>query len=227
MVVQEEPRNESQPTAEYVAMRLREEISNGELKPGTSLKEIQLAQRFNVSRNTLRGALRQLQYMGLVTLVSNKSATVAVMDENKIHDIYRVRRVLEKAGIEASVNAQTERLRELRDSVNASQTLHDAQHWKQFGTASLMFHHEIVALLDSPLLDQYFADILAQTRLIFAGFTDQGELQKRWLEPDRRLADLIASGNRLEACAYLNQYLDDSEAMVIDSIRQQSFAAHR
>lgn len=217
--------DETKPTAELVAMRLREEITTGELTAGTSLKEIRLAQRFDVSRNTLRSALRQLQYMGLVTLVSNKSATVAMPDEDMVHDIYRVRRVLEKAGIEASVNASRERLNRLRDSVDASRSLHNAQRWRQYGTASLMFHHEIVALIDSPLLDQYFANILAQTRLVFANFADQGELQERWLEPDQHIAGLILSGKRAQACAYLSQYLDESEAMVIDSIRQKAFLA--
>lgn len=218
-----EDRTASQPTAEVVADVLREEISGGGLKPGTPLKEMRLAQRFGISRNTLRESLRQLQYMGLVTLIANRSATVAVIDEKKAHDIYKVRRVLERAGIEASVNAATERLLRLRDVVDASRPLHSAQHWRQFGTASLMFHHGIVTLLDSPSLDRYFANILAQTRLAFSSFADQGELQERWLEPDQHIADLIVSGKRAEACAYLDQYLDESEAMVIDSVRQRSF----
>lgn len=223
MVNHKEQRDTSQPTAEYVAMQLREEITNGELKPGTRLKEIQLAEQFNISRNTLRDALRQLQYIGLVTLSSNRSAKVSIMSEAQIRDIYHVRRILERAGIEASVDAPSDRLQNLLDSVNASQSLHNAQHWKQFGTSSLTFHHAIVSLLNSALIDQYFADILAQTRLIFADISDQGALQQRWLEPDKRIASLIISGKRTEACAFLDQYLARSQAMVIDSIRQRSF----
>ena len=57
-----------------VAATLREEILNGTLAPGDRLSQEDIAERFGVSRQPVRDALRQLEGDGLITMVANAGA---------------------------------------------------------------------------------------------------------------------------------------------------------
>jgi DNA-binding FadR family transcriptional regulator len=52
---------------QQAVIALREAITSGEIPAGTHLAETDLAQRLQISRGTLREALRELQQQGLVT----------------------------------------------------------------------------------------------------------------------------------------------------------------
>src|SRR5690606_13609436 len=60
----------------YVLDRLREEIAEGVLSPGTALKQTDIAQRYGVSATPVREALRLLESEGQVAYVANRGAVV-------------------------------------------------------------------------------------------------------------------------------------------------------
>ena len=60
--------------------RLRRDILNLDLAPGTLLDETELADRFNLSRSPVREALIRLSAEGLVVVLRNRSSIVAPFD---------------------------------------------------------------------------------------------------------------------------------------------------
>ncbi|PIB95236.1 GntR family transcriptional regulator [Caulobacter sp. X] len=62
---------------EQIAERLRSEIISGELAPNQKLTEIELAERFGVSRGRIRDVLFELSKEGLLVLRANKGTSVA------------------------------------------------------------------------------------------------------------------------------------------------------
>lgn len=80
---------------EKTAARLREAITLGELSPGTHLAEIDLSLALEVSRGTLREALRHLQQEGLVQSDSRGRLSVRQVLADEVADIFRVRAALE------------------------------------------------------------------------------------------------------------------------------------
>lgn len=85
---------ESAPLRRKIVAALRRAIETGELKPGARLVEKDLCAGLNVSRTSLREALRELQKDKLVVAVP-RGLIVAEISEDDAANIYQVRAVLE------------------------------------------------------------------------------------------------------------------------------------
>jgi len=202
-----------------IAAELRDDIVRGRLLPGSRLKDAELAERFGVSRNTLRDAVRTLVSDGLVVTRVNAGSSVRVLTEDDARDIYGVRRALETSAIEASSRVPAARFEAIEDALDGARRAVDEERWRDLGTASLGFHRAIVGLHGSPRLDAFFTNILAQLRLVFSVMPDESSFQLQWIDLDREIADHIVSGRRREASSALLAYLDRSESLIIDTIR--------
>lgn len=86
---------ESRSLSEQVTTELRRSILSGALPPGQSLSLRKLADQLGVSFIPVRDALRVLEGEGLILNPPGRSATVAALDLEEFHAIYRVRRMLE------------------------------------------------------------------------------------------------------------------------------------
>ena len=80
-----------------------EAIDVGIYKPGSRLVEIELAERFGVSRTPIREALQRLETQSLLTR-DGRSLIVASLDHNQMAELYVVRTELE--GLAARLAAQ-------------------------------------------------------------------------------------------------------------------------
>lgn len=80
---------------ETVAAALRAEILSGETRPGTLLRQEDLAARFAMSRIPVRDALRLLEAEGLVTIATNRGAQVIQLSRDEVAEIYHLRILLE------------------------------------------------------------------------------------------------------------------------------------
>lgn len=75
--------------------RLREEILQWRLLPGTALSEIELAERLGVSRTPLRAALARLALEGLVDTSRGRTGVVSDVSASSITDLFELREALE------------------------------------------------------------------------------------------------------------------------------------
>ncbi len=212
--------DESTLAADRVVASLRQDIVEARLRPGARLPDQRLAERFGVSRNTIRDALRLLVAEGLVVSRLHAGSAVRRLRPDDVRDIYAVRRVLEAAGIRVSALATEERLAAVERAVECAEHAVDSQRWSEVGTASLDFHRALVDLHSSARLSGFFATIIAQLRLAFADMDDERAFQALWIPRDRVICEFVLSGRREEATAALERYLDDSERIVIDVVRR-------
>lgn len=107
--------HESAPLRNKIIDALRRAIEIGVLQPGTRLIEKDLCQQLNVSRTSLREALRQLQAEGLLVELFNRGLAVVEISPADAENIYRVRGVVEALIVEQFVeNASEMAVEELR-----------------------------------------------------------------------------------------------------------------
>lgn len=204
------------PAFERVANLLRDEMISGKMTVGQTLGEIEIAERLQASRNTVREALRQLLCEGLVDYQRNKGVTVRLLERKDIKDIYTVRRTLELQALQSDRHLKKEILFGMEESLDAVETAIAKDDWAKVATYSLRFHQSIVSMLGSHRLNTFFSSIIAQLRLLFASAPDEKYFQQPWVEKDREILNCLLSGDRRAAADTLAKYLDHSEQELLN-----------
>jgi DNA-binding GntR family transcriptional regulator len=150
---------------ELVARELRALIVAGELRPGERLVEERLTERFGVSRPPVREALRILEQEGLVQRQPRRGAIVTPLSTEDVREIYTLRWALERLAIELALPVDGERLRPLRDAVDA---MREAESREALLEANWRFHLALVSLPGHRRLLAAYEALLAQLRLCMA-----------------------------------------------------------
>ena len=89
------PRGTYVSKSDMVTGVLRDLITDGQLSPGTPLRQRDLARQFEVSYTPVREALRRLESEGLVVTDVHRGATVAGAESEKLEENYRILATLE------------------------------------------------------------------------------------------------------------------------------------
>lgn len=93
---------------EVVVDALRELILEGELEPMSRINEVELCERFGISRTPLREAIKLLAAEGLLVLLPNRGARVVALSETEIGEILQVVGALEGAAGELACERITD-----------------------------------------------------------------------------------------------------------------------
>lgn len=203
--------------AERAAELIRESIFEGRFRPGTPLPEATLAQALQISRNTVREALRALIGEHLVAYVPHKGVAVRRLTAADVGDIYRLRTLLELSALDTLPGD----LAPLRAAVDMAGRAADAGDWILVGTANLRFHAAIVGLHRSPRMDQVFQRLMTELRLGFLALDDPEAFHGPYLAKNHRIcADLVA-GKVTPARRTLERYLRTARQEVLKAVEEQ------
>src|SRR5271163_789706 len=84
---------------------IKHAILTGELKPGQSLVETDLAEVLGVSKTPVREALKTLAGAGLVTMSPYRGAVVRVVNDEAARHVYDARLLIEPEALRRAVTA--------------------------------------------------------------------------------------------------------------------------
>jgi DNA-binding GntR family transcriptional regulator len=199
-------------TVDALAGSLRERILDGELEPGTPLREEALSREYEVARHSLRSALRTLQGEGIVELEPNRGARVKTLSADDVKSLSELRLALEieaarmalqrEAGLPASVHEALHRLvracRRSRPSWGSVAELHEA------------FHHAIVLAAHSPRLAEAHGRAGAELRLFVLQLPDTWTFERIAADHEALVSELESTG--AEA---LRPHIEESTAALL------------
>ncbi|MEU0669753.1 GntR family transcriptional regulator [Streptomyces lavendulocolor] len=201
-------------TAERVADILRTRIAEGFFPPGTRLSEDSIGGALGVSRNTLREAFRLLTHERLLVHELNRGVFVRVLAVEDVVDIYRTRRLVERAVVH-DLGEPPFRLEGLVRAVTGGERDAREGNWAGVSTANIHFHRELVALAGSARMDELMRGVLAELRLVFHLVDDPRALHEPYLMRNREILDALDAGERVKAERLLVEYLDDSRDQLV------------
>jgi DNA-binding FadR family transcriptional regulator len=187
---------------EDIAAQIRAELAAGRLKVGSRLpSERALSERFNVSRNTLREALRSLEHAGLIRLQKGASGGAFISERSGeavvtgLLDLYHVGAIgpaqLTQARIwvesiivrEACQRATPEDLAELHRNIEQAQAATTAGDFALRAKTNIDFHRILARMTGNPIM-VVMMDALLTVLLHF--IRSIGEKDNPYTLPSRR-----------------------------------------
>jgi DNA-binding GntR family transcriptional regulator len=202
------------PRATYASMvteRLRANIVNGTLAPGSQLSEVELASTFGVSRGPVREALQRLIQEGLVRSEPHRGVFVPVLSDDDVRDIYLARDALESSAVRhiIATGKSPEAADQLDRMVKLMQDSEKANDWEAVGQYDLEFHTALVASSGSERLQRMFSTVISETRLCL-GVLTAADARSDLVDEHREIADLVREGRTDDALNVLKKHFDDA-----------------
>ncbi len=143
---------------QQVAERLREQIFNRDLEPGSWIDEQKLTVEYGISRTPLREALKVLAVEGLVTMKVRRGAYVTEMSADDVSQVYRLLGLLEAdAAAEVAERASPAEIAELgalHDKLERQVRQRDA-----FFATNEQFHLRLLAIAGNRWRQQMVGDL--------------------------------------------------------------------
>jgi DNA-binding GntR family transcriptional regulator len=153
---------------EVVAGRIRSEILDGTLPPGSKLIESELADRFGTSRGPVREAIRELAREGLVAELARRGTVVSTLTARDLAEVYAIRQGLELTASRAVIDrASDDELSGLVEPLRAMEAARRSE--ADYGAVAehdFAFHRRFVALAGNRRMAGINDTMLAQTALL-------------------------------------------------------------
>lgn len=128
------------------AERIKAAIIAGELPPGSSLRDRQLAEQLGVSRTPVRDALHRLEATGLVVTRGRSGWAVSPFTEQDVREMFQLRRLFEPVALqELSERPEPATIRELAGFFDEYHSPIQASLYPEYFAHDHAFHKRIVA----------------------------------------------------------------------------------
>jgi len=187
--------------AEELRLQLADDIVRGQLAPGATLDEIELAKRFSVSRTPVREAIRMLTASGLVEVRAHRAAVVVRPTQEHLIGMFEAMAELEAlcAGNAAKRMSIAERraLEDVHERLRLLIQDGDPQRYHEINEA---FH----AVIYAGAHNAYLAELTLSTRgrvqpFRRAQFRNLGRLVNSHVEHDRVVQAILRGDHALAA----------------------------
>jgi DNA-binding FadR family transcriptional regulator len=222
--------------AELIADDLRRKIIRGQLPVGDTLpNETTLLENYNVSRPTLREALRLLESEGLVSVkrgaqggrvhvpdISVAARHVALQMQVRgttMEDLFAARRVIEPGAVRILAEAKSKAtVKALRQQVDAELALLDQP--DAYASAATMFHEMLIQLAGNntltifselvlEIVDRHHHDTFARASGLERAYTEEAH------EHHQLVVDLIERGDAEEAEAFWRRHIEGAATRAV------------
>lgn len=195
---------------------LRRAITAGELPPGTHLVETELSEMLQISRGTLREALRELQQQGLVSAGPRGRLSVRSLEPREIQDIFTVRAALESlaARLLSNRDDRGDAVHTLRRAMEEMARAEKRGLEEQI-EADLEFHRTLCILTGNETLLQSWQSLEGSIRMsiMFAGIGRA--VRNMGVDRHAEIVDAIESGDADRARITIIAHMDDAAANLV------------
>lgn len=202
---------------ERILATLREAILSGELRPGQTLVETELASQMGVSRAPLREAIQILNTEGLLETIAYHGTTVKKLTKTDIEELYSLRIVLETFAIRRIISqknpAHVQRLHELfNDMRNAA----DQDDIKGVNAIDRQFHDTLIELSDHKLLISTWSAVAMRVRQVMALRNMRNSDIKQIARNHIPLIEAIENGDEEKAVEYITAHVASAGDLIAE-----------
>lgn len=213
-MIAKKSRHDDARLADSVYRRVKGDIFEFRLLPGTGISENEIAARTRVSRTPVREALLRLEREGFVELNPKTGWSVKPLDFEHFEHLYDVRVILELAALaKLCAGEPGDALQELKNVwlVPAKQRLSDRIEVAQLDEA---FHATLVRAAGNPELARLHEDITERIRIIRRLDFTQPERVERTYHEHAAILRAVLSRKLQQASMLLRSHIETSKLEV-------------
>lgn len=187
---------------------LFDELTAGSFGPGERLVELDLAERYKVSRTPVREALMQLSRDGLVVGNERGYATPTFSRAEILHRL-EVKRLLEIPLAEhATREADPQQLKEMEKWLERQEASHASGKLKAFATAGQRFHKIYFESCKNQLLVRCLTLTENQFKMVRTRIHEFPENRQITLDCNRKLLAAMKARDAAKAAAVRREFMD-------------------
>jgi DNA-binding GntR family transcriptional regulator len=194
-------------TLDALAGSLRQRLLAGELEPGATIGEVELASGYGVARPTARAAIQALVAEGLLRREPNRSARVPELTAKDVLDLFYVRRPLELE-LAATLAERKARPAAAEEAVRRLEGLPRGASWSDVVEADMDFHTALVEAVGSPRLARVYRSLQSEIRLCMVQLRPAYDEPSAVAAEHRELIEAIAAGPKRAVARVMNEHLD-------------------
>ena len=210
---------DQQPRSEVAYQKLLAAIQHGELKPGTRIREVEVAERFGISRTPVRDAIRRLESDGLLIHLPRHGAVIRELDHREVIELYEIREVLEgTAARYAARHASELEIAELEDLNELM--LKNGEDPVKVAEANHLFHQALYRTANNRFLIDAL-NSLSNSMALLGGTTLQyTNRPDSAYQEHKNIIDNIRSGNADQADADARHHIRSAQRLRIKLLRE-------
>ena len=210
-------------TSELVVGRMQDLIRNGRWPVGRRIPaEPELVEQFGVGRNTIREAVRALEYSGMLvprrgdgTYVRSRNVLAAAIERclpGSAHlELLGARRGIEgEAAAAAAERVDADGVSRLRDLLRTAESALSAGEVEAYAQADIAFHAAVVAESGNGLLIELYGGIIEVMQRLHASIIDASVVDGVHPVGHHDLVDAIAAGDPERARTAVHSYLEQA-----------------
>ena len=201
---------------DMIATALRAEILSGETRPGTLLRQEDLAARFAMSRIPVRDALRLLEAEGLVTIATNRGAQVTQLSRDEVAEIHHLRILLETNCLSLAVprisDADVDRIDRIRQRAEIDAAT------PEWNDGDWAFHEALYRPSGHDRQIEMIRSLRTTSDLYAAAHRALPKQRKRWLADHRAIVAACRARRASEAVSALTAHLTAARDFVLEQM---------
>lgn len=201
---------------------LRTSIMDGRIKGGERLREVELCEQLNISRSTLREALRTLEAERLISIEPHRGPTVVRITEKAARDLYALRALLEGfAAHEFARLASDADVERLRKAVQALNRQAKGSNKSALLAAKRDFYDVLLSGCENDLVKDMLPGLLSRINLLRAtSFARPDRLPESMAEIDH-IFERILARDPLGAQAAAQSHIVNAQRTALEVLRRQ------
>lgn len=202
---------EGRPTAELIADHLRQQIIQGNFRPGEQINESILAIQLNTSRSPVREAVQRLCQEGILVSRRNHGVFVLEISTQDSREIYTVREAIETSAVATLLNSGPKNItntchalkRVLKNMAKQVAT----NNWQSIAELDMQFHTTIVAAAGNSRMTRIYETLAAESTMCILNLEVSYPQAQTLIREHQNLLDLLEAGHREELQKALKQHL--------------------
>jgi DNA-binding GntR family transcriptional regulator len=210
---------ETRPLRQQIADSLIRAILDGEIMPGESLVEMDIAQRLGVSRAPVREAIQIVANTHLVDTAPYRGTTVRRLTGTDVEEVYSLRTVLETYALRRAMALDPVGLAQaLHPICDDMQTFAARRDWAALAAEDAHFHEVLIGQAAHGLLLDMWREIYLRVRQIMALRNKQNADSMEIFYRHLPIVEAIEAGDVEAAVLRLEQHIASAADLVVDPV---------